>query len=374
MDNNYLGHEIAKLGFGFMRLPKSGDGYDMEQIKAMVDTYLSEGFRYFDTAYVYDDGASERAVKEAIVDRYPRDSFLLATKLPAKMKAQSADEVRELFYTSLERTGAGYFDFYLLHNMGKERTAFFEKFGIYDFLLERKREGQIRHLGFSMHDSAEHLDAILTAHPELEFVQLQINYADWESPTIQSRLCYETAMRHNKPVIIMEPVKGGHLATPPKQITELMSSVTPGLSPASWAVRFAASLPGVITVLSGMSTLEQVRDNVSYMKNFKPLSDEEQAVLVKAREIFASMPTVPCTRCDYCAKECPQNVAISGAFDAYNLYLTYGSVNSAKSSYGWSTDGREKASACIGCGACEAVCPQSLPIIEELKKIAELFD
>ncbi|MGN1001828.1 MAG: aldo/keto reductase [Oscillospiraceae bacterium] len=374
MDANYLGHDIPKLGFGFMRLPKIDGHYDMEQVKAMVDLYLARGFRYFDTAYVYDDGASERAIKEAIVDRYPRESFLLATKLPARMQAQSAQEVQELFYTSLERTGAGYFDFYLLHSMGKERTAFFEKFGIFDFLLERKRQGQIRHLGFSIHDSAENLDKILTAHPELEFVQLQINYADWESPTIQSRLCYETALRHNKPVIIMEPVKGGHLASPPAQVTELMESVTPGMSPASWAVRYAASLPGVITVLSGMSTLEQVRDNVSYMSDFKPLSEAEQAVLVQAREVFAHMPTIPCTSCDYCAKGCPQNVAISGAFESYNLYKTYGSLDSARVSYGWNTEGEGKASACIGCGACEAVCPQSLPIIENLKKVAALFE
>lgn len=374
MESNYLGHSIPKLGFGLMRLPMSGEGYDMEQVKAIVDLYLEKGFRYFDTAYVYGDGASERAAKEALVDRHPRESFLLATKLPARMQAQSVREVRQLFYTSLERTGAGYFDFYLLHNMGKERTAFFEKFDVISFLLERKREGLIRHLGFSFHDSAENLDKLLTAHPELEFVQLQINYADWESPAIQSRLCYETAMRHSKPVIIMEPVKGGNLAAPPARITELMEAVNPGMSPSSWAVRFAASLPGVITVLSGMSTLDQVRDNAAYMSDFKPLSEEEQAVLAKAREVYANMPTIPCTGCDYCAKCCPQGVAIKGAFAAYNLYKTYGNLASAKAAYGWDTGGRGKASACVGCGACEAVCPQSIPIIGELKKAAALFD
>ena len=218
----YLGESIPKLGFGLMRLPMNGEKIDVEQTKKMVDKFISEGFCYFDTAYGYNDGASEAAAKEALVDRYPREKFLLATKLPAWAGAKSREEAEQMFYTSLERTGAGYFDFYLLHNLGEERTHFFDDYDIWNFLQERKKEGLIRHLGFSMHDKADVLDRILTEHPEMEFVQLQINYADWEDPTIESRKCYEVARKHGKPVIIMEPVKGGTLANPPKEVTDIL--------------------------------------------------------------------------------------------------------------------------------------------------------
>lgn len=277
----YLGESIPKLGFGLMRLPMNGEKIDVEQTKKMVDKFISEGFCYFDTAYGYNDGASEAAAKEALVDRYPREKFLLATKLPAWAGAKSREEAEQMFYTSLERTGAGYFDFYLLHNLGEERTHFFDDYDIWNFLQERKKEGLIRHLGFSMHDKADVLDRILTEHPEMEFVQLQINYADWEDPTIESRKCYEVARKHGKPVIIMEPVKGGTLANPPKEVTDILKTADAEASPSSWAIRFAASLDGVITVLSGMSNMEQMEDNTSYMKEFAPLSEDEQKVICK---------------------------------------------------------------------------------------------
>lgn len=374
--DKYLGESIPKLGFGLMRLPIKDDVIDMEQMKKMVDRFLEEGFCYFDTAYGYHNGESEKAIKEALVDRYPREKYLLATKLPAWAGAKSKEEAEQMFYTSLERTGAGYFDFFLLHNLGEGRSHYFDDYDIWSFLAERKKEGLIKHLGFSMHDKADVLDEILSAHPEMEFVQLQINYADWEDPTIESRKCYEVARKHGKPVIIMEPVKGGTLANPPKEVADVLKQANPTASPSSWAIRFAASLDGIITVLSGMSNLEQMEDNLSYMKAFKPLSEEERKVVEKAREIYNSFPKVPCTAYAYCMKGCPQNIAIYGSFQAYNISSMYGDLKSARNKYTWNTDGqgRKKASACISCGKCEQVCPQHIAIREELKKVAETLE
>ena len=371
---SYLGENIPKLGFGLMRLPMIGEEVDIEQTKQMVDLFMEKGFTYFDTAYGYIGGKSEMAIKDALVDRYPRESFQLATKLPAWAGAKTADEAKEMFWTSLKRTGAGYFDFYLLHNLGDNRSKSFDDFGIWDFVQEQKAAGLIKHVGFSFHDKADVLDEVLTAHPEMEFVQLQINYADWESESVQSRKCYEVARKHNKPVIIMEPVKGGNLAGLPESVASIFKEANPEASISSWAVRYAASLEGLVTVLSGMSTLDQMKDNLSYMENFQPLTDDERAVVAKVQAALEAMPTIPCTGCQYCTKDCPQQINIPGVFGSVNTYLTYDSLAGAKGSYGWATAHGGKASDCIGCGQCEAACPQHISIIDELKKAADLLE
>ena len=372
---NYLGKEIGKLGFGLMRLPEIEGKTDIEQVKKMVDMFMERGFTYYDTAFVYGNGESERVAREALVDRYPRESFQLATKLPLFDKDAMAEEIHQRFYTSLERTGAGYFDYYLIHNLGPGRRQLAEKYDIWNWLMERKAEGLIRHLGFSMHDTADALDETLTAHPEAEFVQLQINYKDWEDPSVQSRKCYEVAMKHGVPVIIMEPVKGGTLSSLPLEAEALMKQARPNDSISSWAVRYCASLPGVITVLSGMSNIEQMADNLSYMSDFEPMSESEHAIIEKAREIIAAVPVIPCTNCKYCVDGCPKKINIPGIIKCVNLNTVYRNPAKARGEYGW-VNGPEngKAKDCIACGACEGICPQHIGIIEELKKASELLD
>ena len=278
MDRAFV-EAMPKLGFGYMRLPMKDGEIDVEQCCAMTDLFLERGFKYFDTSWAYGYGASERAMKTCLVDRHPRESFYIADKLPAWAGAKTAAEARNMFYESLERTGAGYFDFYLLHNLGEGRTKYFDDFDIWSFLQARREEGLIRHLGFSFHDRAAVLEEILKAHPEMEFVQLQINYADWESSAIESRKCYEVARKYNKPVVIMEPVKGGILANPPAEAQEVLRAANPDASFPSWALRFAASLDGVLTVLSGMSTLEQMEENSSCMRDFRKLDEKELAAI-----------------------------------------------------------------------------------------------
>lgn len=375
--DKYLGESIPKLGFGCMRLPMLKNGeVDIEQFTQMADMFINAGFKYFDTAYGYIDGKSEKAIKTVLTDRYPRESFILATKLPAWAGAKTKQEAEQMFYTSLERTAAGYFDFYLLHNLGESRSKAFDDFGIWDFVQKLKKEGLVKHVGFSMHDKADKLEQILKAHPEMEFVQLQINYTDWDNPSIESRKCYEVARKYNKPIIIMEPVKGGNLANPPQNILDIFKKADPKASPSSWAIRFAASLQGVVTVLSGMSNIEQMQDNLSYMKDFRPLSDEEMKVIEAARAEYAKIPVVPCTACAYCMKGCPEKIGIYGTFQAVNMYKMYGDINSSRGSYQWNTQGLglNKASACIKCGKCEKVCPQHIHIRDELQKAAELFE
>ncbi len=370
----YLGQAIKKLGFGLMRLPMIDDEIDLEQTKEMVDLFLNDGFTYFDTAYGYNNGKSEAVAKLALVDRYPRESFQLASKLPAWNGVKTADEAKAMFYTSLERTGAGYFDYYLLHNLGDERTAYFDQFGIWDFLADQKKKGLIKQLGFSFHDKARVLDDLLIKHPNMDFVQLQINYADWNSTTIESQKCYQVAMKHNKPVIIMEPVKGGSLAKLPQVIENQMKAVNPEASISSWAIRYAVSLDKVITVLSGMSNLEQMNDNLKTMKNFKPLDAKEKQVIKKVQEILETTPQIHCTDCKYCLTDCPESIPISKIFKAMNNYLIFDNLKGANRNYSFATRGKSQASACIACGNCEAVCPQHIEIIKELKRAVALFE
>ncbi len=370
---SYLGEDIKKLGFGLMRLPMNGEEIDIEQTKKMVDTFMSKGFTYFDTAYVYIGGKSEVALKEAVVDRYPRESFQCATKLPI-WDLKGPEEMETIFQTSLDRAGLSYYDFYLLHAMDKTKVQKADELKAWDFMKQLKTQGRAKHIGFSFHDSAEVLDEILSAHPEMEFVQLQINYADWEDENVQSRKCYETARKHNVPVIIMEPVKGGSLATMPPQIQELFKAAEPEMSVPSWAVRYCASLEGVITVLSGMSNEAQLDDNVSYMEHFQPLTGEERETVGKAVEILRTLPTIPCTKCKYCVDGCPQKINIPEIFAAKNQYTLYNNIDGAKRSYENAVKEGGKASDCIQCGACEAHCPQHIEIIEMLKKAAADFE
>ena len=366
--------DCKKLGFGLMRLPKIGEEEDVEQVKEMVDHFLSHGFKYFDTAYGYDKGKSEECIKEALVDRYPRDSFYLATKLPAWAGAKNEEEAKQMFYTSLKRTGAGYFDFYLLHNLAGERTKVFDRFHIWDFVKERKEEGLVKHIGFSYHGQAEELRDILSKHPEVEFVQLQINYADWDDPTVQSAKNLEVCNEFNKPVIIMEPVKGGTLFNLPEKVSHYMTDYAKDASLASWAIRFAASQKGVMMVLSGMSNMEQMKDNVSYMDDFKPLRKEEYEVIENVQKALKAQPSIPCTACSYCTKDCPMQIAIPRIFSAYNRYSVFDDLKGAKGSYGFATRNNAKASECLQCGQCESVCPQQINIIERLQEIAGLFE
>lgn len=367
----YLGENIKNLGFGLMRLPRKGEEIDIEQTKQMVDLFMEAGCTYFDTAWAYK--GSEDAIRQALVERYPRESFQLATKMAAWVGCKTRDEAVRQFEESLERTGAEYFDFYLLHNLGQHRTKVFEDLDLWNWAAEQKAKGRIRHFGFSFHSTPEELDEILTEHPEAEFVQLQINYADWENPAIQSRALYETARKHGKSVVIMEPVKGGLLAAPPEPVLKVLKEAEPEMSAASWAVRFAAGLDGLITVLSGMSDLDQMKDNLSYMRDFAGLTDEEQRVLARAREELAKIPTVPCTKCDYCAKVCPKNIGVSATFTAVNLLTLYGNLKAAQGQEAWLVGGHGKAGAleCVKCGACEAVCPQHISIREELETAAK---
>ena len=367
----YLGESIGKLGFGLMRLPQKDGVIDVEQTKQMVDLFLEAGFTYFDTAWAY--AGSEDAIRQALVERYPRESFQLATKNAAWIGCKSKEEAEAQFDASLKRTGAGYFDFYLLHNLGEGRTKYFDDFDMWSWIQEKKKEGLIRHIGFSFHSTPEELEELLNKHPEMEFVQLQINYADWDNPAVQSKACYEVARKHGKPVVIMEPVKGGMLANPPETVAEVFQKAEPDSSVASWAVRFAASLEGVITVLSGMSNVEQMKDNLSYMKGFRGLNEEQQAVIARAQQELKKIPLIPCTTCNYCAKVCPKNIGISGSFTAMNILTLYKDKAFAKHQEEWLVGGhgKNRADQCVKCGKCEEACPQHIRIRENLEKVCE---
>ena len=369
--SDYFGKEIPKLGFGLMRLPKKALGIDLEQTKKMVDLFMEAGFTYFDTAYVY--LGSEAATRKALVERYPRESFQLATKLNARMAPTEAAAKRQ-FFTSLERTGAGYFDYYLLHAFKENNVDRYERFHLWDFIKEQKAKGLIRYIGFSYHAGPELLDRLLTEHPEVDFIQLQINYADWENPNVTSRANYEVARKHGVSITVMEPVKGGTLADPPEEIKKLFKDYHPDMSYASWAIRFVASLDGIITVLSGMSNVEQMKDNLSYMKDFRPLNDEEQAIIREAQRIMGNSASIACTACHYCTEGCPQQIAIPDIFAAMNKQLGNGQLAEAKAAYRLVAPEGHMASDCIRCGQCEAACPQNLSIIKLLEDGAEMLE
>lgn len=368
-----------KLGFGFMRLPllnkEDQTSLDYTALNRLVDTFLEKGFSYFDTAYVYHGYRSEDAIRESLVKRHRRDQFELATKLPMR-DFQDAEGMERIFNEQLEKCGVGYFDYYLLHNMGVNTYRKACEFDSFGFGLRKKREGKIKNFGMSFHDTPELLDEILTAHPELDFVQLQINYIDWENPGIQSRRCHEVARKHGKPIIVMEPCKGGNLAVVPEKAQRLMKAYNPAASIPSWAIRFAASQEGVIMVLSGMNTMEQLLDNATYMADFKPLNEEERKIIGQVVGVIHENTAIPCTTCRYCEKDCPQRIAIPDYFALYNnakLAMT-GNFSSQFVYYLNLTAKHGKAGECIECGQCESACPQHLKITELLKDVSARFD
>ena len=371
-----LPDNTKKLGFGLMRLPivnGNSECIDLEQVNRMTDHFLAQGYTYFDTAYPYHMGFSERAVKSALVERHPRDSFLLADKMPI-FRVSKPEDAPAAFAEQLERTGAGYFDFYLLHAMSADRLKTVLDCQVWTYLLGEKAQGRIRRLGFSFHDTPEVLETILNTLPEAEFVQLQINYADWEDEEVQARRCYEVAQKHGKPVIVMEPIRGGSLASEKAVSAPLLKAANPQASMASWALRFAADLPGVMMVLSGMSTLEQMQQNTELFNSLQPLSPEEKATLAQAAELIHATGTIPCTGCQYCVEGCPAQINIPAILDLLNEYARFGSIQSARQSYGYRTRGKGLASACVNCGQCLSACPQHIESAAHMARAAELFE
>ena len=365
---------MSKLGFGLMRLPEKDGEVILEEVCRMVDSYLKAGFNYFDTAYVYHGGKSEVVAREAIVKRHPRDSFYLATKLPA-WSIKCLEDRDRIFNEQLERAGVTYYDFYLLHSVedgGNYDT--YEKYDCFNWAMQKKAEGKIKHFGFSYHGSPELLEKVLDKHPEVEFVQIQLNYADWNNPVVRSGELYHILHRRNIPMIIMEPVKGGTLASLKPELEAKYKAVRPDASIASWALRFVGSLPGVMTILSGMSNVEQVQDNIKTFADFEPLSDRERAVIDEVRAIMLDIPQIGCTACRYCCDGCPMKISIPDVFRTVNTMRLYNEEFRPKAFYSGLVSHSGKASACIACGQCEGVCPQHLPIIELMRESAELLD
>ena len=370
-----------KVGFGFgcMRLPvlqaDQPDSFDYEKIEQLFDAFLKKGFTYFDTAYTYHGYHAEEAVRKALTERYPRDSFRLATKMPLR-DFRDADDMERIFSEQLEHCGVEYFDYYLLHNMGTNVYEKCKKYDAFGFVERKKAERKIRQIGMSFHDTPELLDEILAQYGGmLDFIQLQINYMDWEQPNVQSRRCLEIAHRYGKPVTVMEPCKGGTLVNLPQEADGLLKQARPDKSNASWAMRFAASQEGVTRVLSGMNTMEQIEDNGDTFLNFEPIAPQEQKIIDQVREIIEKNTPIPCTGCAYCTHGCPKNIAIPQYFALFNnVSRTTGSFSSQAAYYNNISLNYGKASDCIGCGQCEKACPQHLPIKQFLKEVAEKFE
>ncbi len=361
-----------RLGFGLMRLPKNPDGsIDIPQVCEMADHFIKAGGTYFDTAYVYDNGQSEAAFRAAVADRYPRDAYTICTKLNAWMQCSDEASAKQQFWTSLERTGAGYFDYYLLHALQRTNVEKYDNYHIWDFIAEQKAKGLVRHYGFSFHSDPNLLEELLQKHPEVDFVQLQINYADWENPGVAARRNWEICKAHGKPVVIMEPVKGGILADPIPEVREVLDRTGSGNSYASWALRFAAGLDNILAVLSGMSSLAQMDDNLSHMQPFKPLDEAEQQVLREAQKALDSAKTIPCTGCHYCTDGCPMQIPIPDIFTVFNRQGGSPHFRTVRE-YTIVTTDKGKATDCIRCAQCEGACPQHLPIISLLEKCREM--
>ena len=372
MESNRFFPEIhGKFGFGCMRLPLIGEEVDLPHFTKMVDRFLEQGFNYFDTAHGYLGGRSEVALREGLTSRYPRDRYILTNKLTGNYFKTEAD-IRPFFQQQLDACGVEYFDFYLMHAQGRNNYPHFKECKAYETAFALKAEGKVRHVGISFHDSPEMLEQILTDYPQIEIVQIQFNYLDYENPNVQSRAVYEVLERHNKPVLIMEPVKGGTLVNLPADAQAVFDAMQGG-SNASYAVRFAAGFPNICVVLSGMSSLEQMEDNTSFMKVFQPLSEEEKAAVWKVRDIYMEQNSIPCTACRYCVEGCPRKILIPDLFQAMNMKRVFRDWGQGRR-YAELTKENGKASDCIRCGQCERVCPQHLPIRELLTSVAQVFE
>ena len=360
------------FGFGCMRLPMNGDQVDIAETTRMVDEFLAQGFNYFDTAHGYIGGKSELALKECLTSRYPREAYSLTDKLTDSYFKTEAD-IRPFFESQLEACGVDYFDFYLMHAQNADNFKKFKACRAYETAFALKAEGRIRHVGLSFPDRAEVLDQILTEYPQIEVVQIQFNYLDYDDIAVQSRKCYEVCRKHGKPVLVMEPVKGGSLVNLPEEAKKVLDELHGG-SPASYAIRFAAGFPGMMMVLSGMSNMEQMKDNLSYMRDFKPLNETELAAVNKVQEIFHKMNMIPCTACRYCVEGCPKQISIPDLFAIMNIKQLHHDWNADYYYEEVHTAPGRRASDCLKCGKCEKICPQHLPIRKLLEEVAKEFD
>ena len=361
----------GNFGFGCMRLPMTLSHVNYKEFSKMADAYIEAGFNYFDTAHGYLVGKSETAIKNCVIKRYPRESIILTDKL-SDGYFKKEEDIRPFFEKQLKWCGVKYFDFYLMHSLNKKNYKKYRDCHAFEIAQELKKEGKIHHVGFSFHDKPALLDKILTEHPEVEFVQIQFNYADYDNPSVESYECYKICEKHDKPVIVMEPVKGGGLVKLPDEAKAILDDVGSG-SYASYAIRFAASFPNVIMVLSGMGSMEMMSDNLSFMTDFKPFSEEEFEAVAKVREIIAKQKMIQCTGCRYCVEGCPQNIKIPDLFSCYNEKKQYRDWNS-NVYYANLTANSGKAKDCIKCGKCEKICPQNLPIRDLMKKVSRRFD